>query len=232
MPSTTVDPRRGRSRPHGAPLPAAVAACHACDLLQRVPPLAPGARARCARCKAVLASHSRDPLDLPLALVVTALVVLVVANFAPLMELSAVGRHASTTIISGARRMWEEGERITAALVAFCAVLAPTFHLLFMLVVLIASRRPVVPEWVGEALRVAETMKAWAMLEVMLIGILVALIKIAELAEVRPGIGMFAVGALVVLFPAIAVTFDADDVWERVRWRHARSPAPPGKQGA
>ena len=49
-------------------------------------------------------------------------------------------------------------------------------------------------------------MQPWSMIEVMLLGILVALIKIAELATVDAGIGMYAVGALVVLFPAITVT--------------------------
>jgi paraquat-inducible protein A len=50
----------------------------------------------------------------------------------------------------------------------------------------------------------------------MMLGILVALIKIAELATVEAGIGMFATGALVLLFPAIMVTFDVDDLWQRV----------------
>lgn len=197
-----------------------VVACHGCDLLQRLPSLAPGARARCIRCGALVAARARNPLDLPLALVVTALIVLAVANLAPLMELSAVGRHASTTIAGGARQMWIDGQRITAAIVAFCAVVAPAMYLLFMLAVLLAARRAVVPRWVGDALRLAESMQAWAMLEVMLLGILVALIKIAELAKVHPGIGMVSVGCLVALFPAIAVTFDAEDVWRRIAWAH------------
>ena len=48
--------------------------------------------------------------------------------------------------------------------------------------------------------------------------ILVALIKIAELATVEPGIALFALGALVVLFPAKAVTLDPRDLWRRVEW--------------
>jgi paraquat-inducible protein A len=136
------------------------------------------------------------------------------------MQLSAMGRHATTTVAGGAWQMWLDGQRLTAAIVAFCAVVAPAFHLAFLLAVLVAARRAVVPAWVGSALRLAQSMQAWAMLEVMLLGILVALIKIAELAKVHPGIGMYAVGCLVILFPAIAVTFDADDVWRRIAWQH------------
>jgi len=161
---------------------------------------------------------------LPLALTITALILLVVGNTAPLMSLSAVGRHASTTIIGGAYEMWVEGQQVTAAIVAFCAVIAPAGYVLFMLTVLLAARRPPAPEWVGEMMRGAEFMQPWSMNEVMMLGILVALIKIAELATVEAGIGMYAVGALVILFPAIMVTFDPEEIWQRVRWADGRPP--------
>jgi paraquat-inducible protein A len=144
--------------------------------------------------------------------------VLIIANTSPLMGLSAVGRSASTTIIGGAYEMWVQGQEITAVIVAFCAVIAPASYLLFILTVLLAVRRPPAPQWVGEMLHWAESMRPWSMNEVMLLGILVALIKIAELATVDAGIGMYAVGALVLLFPAMMVTFDPDEIWKRVEW--------------
>jgi len=199
-------------------------ACPDCDLLQVIPELPPGAKARCPRCAYTVATRGANPIDLPLALTITALILLVVGNTAPLMSLSAVGRHASTTIIGGAYEMWVEGQQVTAAIVAFCAVIAPAGYVLFMLTVLLAARRPPAPEWVGEMMRGAEFMQPWSMNEVMMLGILVALIKIAELATVEAGIGMYAVGALVILFPAIMVTFDPEEIWQRVRWADGRPP--------
>jgi paraquat-inducible protein A len=193
-------------------------ACPDCDLLQNIPELPQGGKARCPRCGFTVASRSSNPIDLPLALTVTGLILLIVANTSPLMSLSAVGRHASTTIIGGAYEMWVEGEAITAMIVAFCAVIAPAGYILFMLTVLLAVRKPPGPQWVGEMMRGAEFMQPWSMNEVMMLGILVALIKIAELASVEAGVGMYAVGALVLLFPAIMVTFDPEEVWRRVEW--------------
>ena len=135
-----------------------------------------------------------------------------------------MGRRASTTIIGGAYEMWMQGEQITAAIVAFCALVAPGGYILFMLTVLLAVRRPPAPQWVGEMLRGAHSMRPWSMNEVMILGILVALIKIAELATVEAGIGMYAVGALVFLFPAIMVTFDEDEIWQRVEWADDKPP--------
>jgi paraquat-inducible protein A len=207
-------------------------ACPECDLLQRLPELPPGGKARCPRCLHTLATRPADPLDRPLALTLTAAIVFIVANTAPLMGLSAVGRQASTTILGGVYQMWVEGQEITAVIVAFCAIIAPGSYILFLLTVLLAVRRPPAPRWVGELLRWSESLQPWSMNEVMILGILVALIKIAELATVDPGIGMFAVGGLVALFPAIMVTFDAREVWKRVEWADGRVPPPPGTPDA
>jgi paraquat-inducible protein A len=203
-------------------------ACPDCDLLQRIPELEPGAKARCARCGHVLASQSADPLDRPLALTLAAAVVFILANTTSLMGLSAVGRFASTTIPYGAYEMWMQGERITGVIVAFCAVVAPGAYILFMLTVLLAVRRPPAPHWVGELLRWGNSMQPWSMGEVMILGIMVALIKIAELATVDVGVGMYAVGAMVVLFTAIATTFDPREVWRRVEWADGRVPSEEG----
>lgn len=199
-------------------------ACPDCDLLQRIPPLPVGGKARCARCSKTLAMRRSDSLDRTLALTIGAAIALVVANTMPLMGLSAVGRESSTTIIGGAQEMWLQGSEITAVIVAFCAVIAPAGHVLFLLAVLLAIRRPPAPRWVGELLRLAHFMQPWSMTEVMMLGILVALFKIAQLATVIPGIGMYAAGLFVALMAAILVSFDPHEVWRRVMWADGESP--------
>jgi paraquat-inducible protein A len=93
--------------------------------------------------------------------------------------------------------------------------------------VLIAVRHPPAPRWVGEMLRSAHFMEPWSMTEVMMLGILVALFKIAQLATVIPGIGMYAAGAFVFLLAAVLVTFDAREVWKRVEWADGTVPPVP-----
>ena len=193
-------------------------ACSGCDFLQRLPALAPRDKACCARCGHVL---ERRPVDAPnrcLALTIAAAIVLIVANFTPLMGLTAVGRAASTTILGGAIEMWRHGEQIAAAIVAFCALIAPTGYVTCMLTILLAARRTPVPRWVAELLRWTYYLQVWSLHEVMTLGVLVALVKIAELAHVDAGIGIFAVGALTILFPAIMAHFDASEIWDRIEW--------------
>jgi paraquat-inducible protein A len=201
-----------------APAAAEAVACHSCGLLQRLPPLTRGSEARCGRCDQVLAARVAEPLDRPLALTFTAVVAFVIANTSPLMSLSVAGRDAATTLLGGAIEMWRQGSETTAVVVAFCAVVAPACYLALLLAVLIAVQRPGAPHWVAAFMRWADRLRPWSMNEVLFLGILVALTKIAQLATVVPGPGLFAVGTLVLLLPAITSTLDVREVWRRIEW--------------
>jgi paraquat-inducible protein A len=60
----------------------------------------------------------------------------------------------------------------------------------------------------------------------MLLGVLVALIKIAQLATVLPGVGAYALGVLIILLATIASTFDPRAIWTRVTWADGTVPPP------
>lgn len=200
-------------------------ACPGCDLIQRVPPLPVGGRARCVRCREPLATGHADPLDRPLALALASALVFVVANATPVLGLSAVGRSASTTLIGAAQQMWQQGQALTALVVALCTVIAPGAYIALMLTILFALRRPPAPHWIAHPLRWVELVAPWSMNAVMMLGVLVALIKIAQLATVIPGVGLYAVLALIVLLTATTASFDAREAWRRIAWVDGSWPA-------
>mgnify|MGYP001161988064 CR=1 FL=1 len=199
------------------PAPATVA-CRGCDLVQRLPVIAPGGKARCVRCNDLLAARPRYAGEHSLAVACACAVVIGLANALPLMSLSAAGRNASTTLAGGVLQMWAEGSEITAVVVAVCAIMAPATYVLTMLAVLLAARRDPVPRWAGNLLEWTDRVRPWSMVEVLLLGILVALVKIAQLATVTPGGGMYALGTLVFLLPWFVSTLDTEGLWARVRW--------------
>jgi paraquat-inducible protein A len=123
--------------------------------------------------------------------------------------------------------MWEQGEKITAALIAIFAVIAPALQIGFLLAILLSVRRPPAPRWVGKLLRWAEIARDWSMVEVMLLGILVSLVKIAAIARVVPGAGIFAAGGLILLLTAMSSSFDPREAWSRVRWVNGDWPQRP-----
>src|SRR5262249_51880432 len=150
----------------------------------------------------------------------------VLANSVPMLSLKAVGHQASTTVFGGAVQLWIDGEQIVAGLVLFAAVVAPALQIIFTLAIVLGANRERAPRWVGALLRYHPTTRTWTMIEVMLLGVLVALIKIAELATVIPGVALYALGALVFVFAAMQASFDPREVWDRVEWADASAARP------
>ena len=199
-------------------------ACQDCDLVQRLPTLAPATSVRCPRCDRELGRRHEDSLERTLALAVAAALLYVVANTVPMLGLSAVGRAAFTTVAGGVQQLWDNDQRLVAVLVGFTAMVAPALQIGFMLAVSLGALRARPRRWVGTLLRHHPSTRLWSMIEVMLLGVLVALVKIADYATVIPGTALFVLGALVFLLAALQANFDADLVWDRIEWASEAEP--------
>jgi paraquat-inducible protein A len=206
----------------------ALIACPHCDLMQRLPELAPGASARCPRCDKELWRHREDTLDRTLALALAAALLYVIANSVPMLGLTIVGRAASTTVLGGVETLWQDGQQIVALLVLLTAVIAPALQIGVMLAIVLGARRTPAPRWVGSLLRHHPTTRTWSMIEVMMLGVLVALTKIADYATVIPGVALFVLGALVFVLAAMQANFDPREVWEKIRWAEEEAHAAVG----
>ena len=170
--------------------------------------------------------HKPDSYNRTFALTIAALVLYLIANAVPMLGLHAVGREAFTTVIGGAQQLWNNGQQLVSVLVLFAAVISPALQIGFLLAILIGCTRERPPAWVGLLLRHLEFTRTWSMIEVMLLGVLVALTKIADYATVIIGTAFFALFALVILLAAIQSCFDPREVWQRVEWaeRNLRRP--------
>jgi paraquat-inducible protein A len=207
---------------HNQPLAdAAVAACPDCDLLQRIPEVPPGASVYCPRCDKELWRHKLDSLNRTCALTLAALALYLIANTVPMLGLRVVGHQAFTTVLGGAQQLWRDGQHLVAGLVLFAAVLSPALQIGFLLLIVLGCQRGRPPFWVGRFLRHLPRTRTWSMIEVMLLGVLVALTKIEDYAHVILGTALFALFALVVLLAAIQSSFDPREVWQRIAWADA-----------
>src|SRR6202030_3011452 len=124
---------------------ASLTVCPHCDLLQRLPELAPGASARCPRCDKELWRRREDSLNRTLALALAAAVLYVIANSVPMLGLTIVGRAASTTVLGAVETLWQDGQEIVAVLVFFTVVLAPALQIGLMLAIVLGAMRPSAP---------------------------------------------------------------------------------------
>ena len=187
-------------------------ACLECDLLHRQTQLSPGAEARCTRCGARLYGPVRAGAnERALALALAACIIFVVANAFPILGLEVRGTHSSTTLLDAVRSLWDDEARAVAVLVFVTTMLVPAAELIALTWVLVTIRRGgrgAVP-----MLHFIESAKPWGMVEVFVLGVLVALVKLAHVATVEPGVALYSFGALMVLIAATAAAFDADAAW-------------------
>ena len=202
--------------PNRDPVPPSLVACPDCDLLNRLAGPAT-ATLLCARCGAVLRRHRPDSIDRTLALVVAALLLFALANAFPFLAMQTGGLVQETTLLSGVHELWRQDLRLLAALVFCTCVLVPAAQLIGLGTILLPlrlGRRP--PPGAARILRLVQAAAPWGMMEVFMLGILVALVKLGHMATIVPGVSVFSFAALIVVMAAALSTLDPALLWARL----------------
>jgi paraquat-inducible protein A len=129
------------------------------------------------------------------------------------MELYGV--HSENTVWEGCKLLFQRGEVLVALVVFLASLAVPCLKLLglFFLTTTARLRSPRARRFRTWLYRVIDVVGPWAMLDVFLLSILVALVKLGELATVIPGPGLFAFTAVVVLTVLASSSFDPSLIW-------------------
>jgi len=201
-------------------MPAAeMVACHDCDLLQRLGPIPEGDTAACRRCGSVLRRCRRNSVERTLALALAAAVLFAVANAFPFLSFDMRGQLTETTLVTGVRDLYRQGMPEVAALVGLTTVVAPLLHLSLLIYVLLPTHLNRAPWQWERAFRLLRRVQPWSMGEVFLVGILVAVTKLVDMASVIPGLALWAFALLIVTLAGAMASLDTHAVWERLMAR-------------
>lgn len=190
-------------------------ACHECGFVQVQRALPRPGLVVCRRCGAVLRRVAPGSVARAVHLNLAALVLFATANLHPFLAFGFEGRGQVVVLASGVIRLWREDMPLLAAIVFGASLLFPLLKMLATLwalgPLLLRLRLPgQVP-----ALRLADELRAWAMLDVFLLAVIVAWVKLADLAVLEPGIGLWAFVGALLLATAADANLDHHDVWER-----------------
>ncbi|RJX78452.1 paraquat-inducible protein A [Pseudomonas sp. LS-2] len=189
--------------------------CEYCDAVYRKSVLSRHQKTVCVRCAGVLDRHVALSVQQRLALSVTAAVLLLFANLYPVMSINLQGVSNSATLFDSVMILSVGPITFIALVAALAIIIAPVCQVLLLLWVLsfaVAGRR--CPGFAACMLWL-EALRPWSMLEVCLLGAMVAVIKLAGLLDVIPGIGLLALVLLSILIIAIAGR-DVRVLWERL----------------
>jgi len=194
--------------------------CVQCDALFILPALKQNQDAFCPRCRAKVAYGHEWPINRLVIMALTMLLLMPFAYAEPLIKIRLLGASIDANLVHGIWQIALQGNPITASMVAFCTLGAPCTLIVSLLYLLIGQRlgmnlRPV--------LLMLNRLKEWVMLDIYLIGMAVAAIKVKDYAEVNTGLALPAFIALTLLSVMTMTHMNISQLWEHFY----PQPAPP-----
>jgi paraquat-inducible protein A len=190
-------------------------ACRSCDCLHRIVDVPAGGKACCRRCDDVLYRHLPRSLDNSAALYLAAFILLLLANTFPFVALQYGDRIEQSLLISGGFALQQAGMGEIGLLVFLTSVMFPFLTTLSMLYLLLPLRIGVRPPQMTLVWRLVRLLSPWSLIGVFMLGLLVSVVKLQDLAMIIPGVAFYAFIALLVVSSAAAASFDPAVLWPR-----------------
>ncbi len=199
--------------------------------MQNVPALRPESLVACLRCNAVLRRTRHDPIGVPLALYLAALVLLLIACGMTMLSVSRAGLFHRADLLTGPIGLTVHGMWPLGILVLFTTIGAPFAKVLGNIYVLAGVRMANPPRHLRAVYANLMHLRPWSMIEVYLLGVFVAYTKLGALVQIEIGPALYALGALLLVMVAADVLVDPQAVWEAMDSRgltvwHADQPGP------
>ena len=187
-------------------------ACETCGLVQKLESDPGPKTVECVRCGTILQKHKPLSRARTMAFSLAALLMYLPANIYPILIMEKVGRRSTNTIWTGVVSLYQDGMWFVASIVFCASILIPLLKLLGLFFVALTRG----PRWQRErtwTYKSISVLGPWAMLDVFLLAIAVALVKFGSLATVMPGTGLFAFACVVVLTMIASASFDPRLIW-------------------
>lgn len=189
-------------------------ACSCCGLVHRLPLIPKGSEARCTRCDTIIrhASHPGSSARTA-AISLAALIVYPLALGLPVMRIERLGHEHVSSIWGGMIDLLAEGHLFVGLAILLFSIVTPIAKLA-ALFLLCAGDRLMAPVHRAATYRLVEFLGRWGMVDVLLVALVVAMVKLGDLVEVTPGAGVIAFGAVVILSLLASAAFDPHTIWE------------------
>jgi len=203
-----------------------IVCCQTCGLVQEVEPPRPGVLQECPRCASTVSEYRSSSVVPTAALSLAALILYVPANLYPILHMERYGAYSDSTVWGGVQGLASAGYWFVATVVFVASMVVPLAKLGGLLFLVITTQLGT-PRWRrarAHIYRFIDVIGPWAMLDVFLLAVLVALVRLGQLATVLPGRGLIAFTAVVVLTLLASAAFDPRLIWrekEAHGWRSA-----------
>ena len=191
-----------------------LAACAECDLLLAEVAVPEGSESVCPRCGHSLQEGRPDSVLHAVIVSTIGLILMVPAMSMPLLVLSSTGLRHDVSLTHAVLTLGNSGYWEVATLVAVCALAAPFLNLWLVFTVGTVLQMGAAPSWLPALLRLNHHVREWAMPEVFLMAVLVSVVKLKDMAQLLPGIGLYCFICLMVCTLLIETLIDQHELWQ------------------
>jgi paraquat-inducible protein A len=188
-------------------------ACHDCDLLISVPEMEENQTLICPVCSSKQFTKHKGSLDTSISYGLAALILLLMANAFPFLSFETQGQVRTITLLQASYDLYLEGFVFLAMLVYAFVLLLPLLYLSFLLLLLIPIKLGLKPFFKVYLGRLLGLFLPWIMAEVFIVGVLVALIKVIELADIIVGFSFWAYVGFAILFTLTSNIANRHQLW-------------------
>lgn len=197
--------------------------CTTCQLVSRNRRVSVKTHAICPRCGAQLSHRKPNSLARTWALIIAAYILYIPANVYPIMTVISFGKGDPDTILSGVQSLLASGMWPLAVLVFFASIIVPLIKLfgLTLLLMSVQYRWHWRPKQRTILYRITEAVGRWSMIDIFMISILVALVRLEAIATIEPGTAATSFAAVVVLTMFASMSFDPRLIWDAMEQTHA-----------
>jgi paraquat-inducible protein A len=192
-----------------------VVVCPACDLAHRASHAPVTERTRCVRCHALVQRRENRHIDAAIVLAATALVLFLLSNAYPLVEINYNGTTRVATLLDAAKGLYAQGHAALAWLVFITTVLGPLLQIAINLYLLIPLRGKRQAPGQNALFRLLTQIRRWTFVEVFMLGSLVALVRLSGYAQVMTGVSLWSCGLLMLTLAALTTHTSPAQFW---RW--------------
>ncbi|MGM3176210.1 membrane integrity-associated transporter subunit PqiA [Dickeya lacustris] len=188
-----------------------VRACACCSAIL------PAHEHRCPRCLRRGHARRRHSLQWTVALLLTSVLLYVPANLLPIMVTEALGHNATSTIMSGVILLWESGSWPIAWVIFVASIMVPSLKMLALgwLCWRARAARCRDSARLHQLYEIVEFVGRWSMIDVFVIAVLSAMVRMGRLMSIYPAIGAVLFASVVILTMIAAMTFDPRLLWDR-----------------
>ncbi len=173
-------------------------------------------RSHCHLCHAKVRARKSGGLGSPIAYLLAALILFFPANLLPIMQTTSLGINQEDTILSGVLHLWHAGSYPIAIIVFVASFITPIFKMLSMSYLCYTCYRQSTKKVLfrTKLYHFTELIGRWSMIDVFVVALLGALVKMGALATVEPRPGVLAFALVVFLTMFATESFDARLIWD------------------